>query len=107
MNLSKHRIGHSRLSNKVYLYRHGKDANLALAQRDALNEVLTAAALYLMDPQHPSGAVRMEIDGRVLQLTGADVTDVAAPAAHSPVIGGESSRDATLPLPSKDQETET
>lgn len=75
-SIEKHRIGHSPLTNNVYLYRFGRDAGIALDKRDALNEVLTAAARYLLDQAHPSGAVRLEMDGRLIQLQ-VDVIDPA------------------------------
>lgn len=80
-SVNNHRIGWSPLSNQINLYRHGKDPSLALEQRDALNEVLTAAMHYLMDERHPSGAVRMEFNGKVYQLSADDVTDDAFQSA--------------------------
>ena len=85
-SVHNHRIGWSPLSNTINLYRHGKDPSLALDQRNALNEVLTAAMRYLMDDRHPSGAVRMEFNGRVYQLTADDVTTEPLPPQNA---GGE------------------
>jgi hypothetical protein len=46
MSLSKIKIAVAPLSGRIMLYRHGKDATLALEKRDVTDEVLSAAAQH-------------------------------------------------------------
>lgn len=54
-DLSKIRIGFSSLSGKCYLYRHGKDPQVALDKREATPEVQAAIVEMMMDGA-PKGA---------------------------------------------------
>jgi hypothetical protein len=48
-------IGHSPLSDSLFLYRHGKDPHLALDKREAKVDVLAAIIQYMMH-NSPKGA---------------------------------------------------
>lgn len=55
MNLDKVRIGFSPLSGQCFIYRHGKDARIALDKREATAEVQTAIVRLMMHDA-PKGA---------------------------------------------------
>lgn len=54
-DLSKIKIGHSPLTNSLYIYRHGKDPTLALDKREAQQDVIAAVVGYMMHDA-PKGA---------------------------------------------------
>lgn len=55
MDLTKIKIGFSPLSNNLFIYRHGKDSQLALDKRDAQADVMAAVVEYMMHDA-PKGA---------------------------------------------------
>lgn len=55
IDLSKIKIGHSLLTNSLYIYRHGKDPQLALDKREAQPDVMAAVVEYMMHGA-PKGA---------------------------------------------------
>lgn len=58
MIVDKIRLGFSNLTRgdgKIYLYRHGKDKNLALEKREAEKDVFAVLIEYMMD-NAPKGA---------------------------------------------------
>jgi len=48
MNLNKIKLGYSPLSDNIYLYRHGKDQNLALDKREAEADVMAVIVEHMM-----------------------------------------------------------
>jgi hypothetical protein len=48
MSLENIKIGHSPLTDSLFIYRHGKDPRLALDKREAKRDVLTAVIEYMM-----------------------------------------------------------
>jgi len=48
MDLEKVKLGHSPLTNNIYLYRYGKDPNVALDKRDAESDVMSVLVQYMM-----------------------------------------------------------
>jgi len=48
MDLEKVKLGYSPLSDSIYLYRHGKDSNLALEKREAEKDVMAVLVEYMM-----------------------------------------------------------
>lgn len=57
MNLDKIKIGYSPLDDSLYLYRHGKDPQIALDKRPAERDVFSALIEHMMY-QSPKGAER-------------------------------------------------
>jgi len=55
MDLSKIKIGFSPLSGDLYIFRRGKDPNLALDKREAQRDVIEAVIRYMMHDA-PKGA---------------------------------------------------
>lgn len=48
MDLNKIKLAHSPLTDRLVLYRHGKDPALALDKREAKQDVMTALVNYMM-----------------------------------------------------------
>jgi hypothetical protein len=48
IDLSKIKLGHSPLTDTIFLYRHGKDAALALDKRDAEADVMSVLVAHMM-----------------------------------------------------------
>jgi hypothetical protein len=48
MDLKKVKLGYSPLSDSIYLYRHGKDPNLAIDKRDAEADVMAVLVEHMM-----------------------------------------------------------
>jgi hypothetical protein len=51
----------SPLSNRIVLARFGKDPNVALESRDAMNEFLQAIAQYAFDGEMPAPGEKVEV----------------------------------------------
>ena len=48
MNLSRVKLGHSQLTDTIFLYRHGKDPALALDKREAEADVMAVLVEHMM-----------------------------------------------------------
>jgi hypothetical protein len=48
MELTKVKLGHSPLTDTIFLYRHGKDPALALDKREAEADVMSVLVAYMM-----------------------------------------------------------
>ena len=48
MDLNKIKIGHSPLTDTIFLYRHGKDPALALDKREAEADVISVLVQHMM-----------------------------------------------------------
>ena len=48
MDLSKIKLGHSTLTDTIFLYRHGKDVGLALDNREAEADVMSVLVAHMM-----------------------------------------------------------
>jgi len=57
MNLENIKIGHSELTDSLFIYRHGKDPELALDKRPAERDVFTALIRHMMH-ESPKGSER-------------------------------------------------
>ena len=77
MDLSKIKLGYSPLSDSIYLYRHGKNPNMALDKRPAEADVMAVLVEHMMYGA-PKGAEKTVEFGdkkyvvRVTPLTEAD-----------------------------------
>ena len=68
MNIHNVKIGHSALSNSLYLYRHGKNEAVALEKRECESDVFIALVQYMMH-EAPNGAVKtVFIDGAEYEI---------------------------------------
>lgn len=69
------KLGHSPLTDTIYLYRHGKDPALALDKREAEGDVMAVLIEHMMH-QAPDGAEKIVSFGdarylvRVTPITG-------------------------------------
>jgi len=57
MNLNNIKLAISPLTKKIMLYRHGKNAHIALDKREAERDVMAVLVEYMMDGM-PNGAVK-------------------------------------------------
>lgn len=57
MDLSKIKLGHSPLTDSIYIYRHGKDKSVALDKREAEKDVMAVVVQYMMH-NTPRGATK-------------------------------------------------
>lgn len=48
MHLSKIKLGHSPLTDTIFLYRHGRDPTLALEKREAEADVMAVLVAHMM-----------------------------------------------------------
>lgn len=48
MSLSKIKLGHSALTDRIFLYRHGKDPNVAIEKRNAEADVMAVLVDHMM-----------------------------------------------------------
>lgn len=48
MDLNKIKLGHSPISDTIFLYRHGKDPTLALDKREAGADVMSVLVAHMM-----------------------------------------------------------
>lgn len=48
MDLNKIKLGHSPISDTIFLYRHGKDPTLALDKREAEADVMSVLVTHMM-----------------------------------------------------------
>ena len=48
MELTKIKLGHSPLTDTIFLYRHGKDPDLALDKREAEADVMAVLVAHMM-----------------------------------------------------------
>lgn len=48
MSLDKIKLGHSPLTDTIFMYRHGKDPNLALEKREAEADVMSVLVSHMM-----------------------------------------------------------
>ena len=55
MDLNKVKLGYAPLSDRIYLYRHGKNPNVALDKREAEADVMTVLVEHMMHDA-PKGA---------------------------------------------------
>jgi len=74
MDLNRVRLGHSGLTDKIYLYRHGKDPHLALDRREAEADVMTVLIDHMMH-NAPKGSEK------VISINGAKYKVCVTPEA--------------------------
>ena len=48
MDLDKIKLGHSPLTDAIFLYRHGKDVEMALDKREAEADVMSVLVAHMM-----------------------------------------------------------
>lgn len=48
MDLNKIKLGHSAISDTIFLYRHGKDPTLALDKREAEADVMSVLVAHMI-----------------------------------------------------------
>lgn len=58
MDLNKIKIGHSPLTDSIFLYRHGKDPALALDKREAEADVIGVLITHMMHDA-PNGSEKI------------------------------------------------
>lgn len=58
MGLDKIKLGHSPLTDTIFLYRHGKDPALALDKREAEADVMSVLVAHMMHGA-PKGAEKV------------------------------------------------
>jgi hypothetical protein len=58
MDLRKIKLGHSPLTDTIFLYRHGKDARLALDKREAEADVMSVLVAHMMHDA-PNGSEKV------------------------------------------------
>lgn len=58
MNLDNVKLGHSPLTDTIFLYRHGKDSGLALDKRPAEADVMAVLVDHMMH-QAPKGSEKV------------------------------------------------
>ena len=58
MNLDNIKLGHSPLTDTIFLYRHGKDINLALDKREAEADVMCVLVAHMMHDA-PNGSEKI------------------------------------------------
>ena len=58
MDLHKVRLGHSPLTDEIFIYRHGKDVALALDKREAEADVMSVLVAHMMHDA-PSGSEKV------------------------------------------------
>jgi len=58
MNLNNIKLGHSPLTDTIFLYRHGKDEGLALDRRNAEADVMSVLVTHMMHDA-PNGSVKV------------------------------------------------
>ena len=64
MSLDNIKLGHSTLTDSIFLYRHGKDQGLALEKREAESDVFCVLVEYMMY-NSPKGSIKkVTIDGK-------------------------------------------
>lgn len=67
--IEKISLGYSPLSNMIYLFRHGKDPNLALEKREAMKDVLAVIVEYLMDESPKGSTINFTLGDNDYKLT--------------------------------------
>lgn len=68
MDMHKVKLAHSPLTNTIFLYRHGKDAALALDKREAEADVLSALIDHMMYG-YPNGSEKIvTLGGRMYTI---------------------------------------
>ena len=55
IDLNKIKLGHSPLTDKIFIYRHGKDPGLALDKRNAEEDVFSVLIAHMMH-EAPNGS---------------------------------------------------
>lgn len=60
--LDKIKLGHSPLSDTIYLYRHGEDPRVALERREAEADVMKVLVEHMLD-NYPSGSKKVVLIG--------------------------------------------
>ena len=78
MSLEKIKVGHSPLTNNIYMYRHGKNPRIALEKRIATSEVLGVVIEHVMHDS-PAGAT-LTISGPI----GAEYELTVKPVSRQP-----------------------
>lgn len=58
MNLDSVKLGHSPMTDTIFLYRHGKDPALALDKREAEADVMAVLVAHMMHDA-PKGSEKM------------------------------------------------
>ena len=61
MNLNNIKLGHSPLTDTIFIYRHGKDVGLALDKREAEADVFSVLIAHMMHdaPKGSSKVIRL------------------------------------------------
>lgn len=88
MTLDNIKIGHSPLTNSLYLYRHGVDPNIALDKRPAEQDVFTALILHMMHG-FPTGSEKtVALDGKqyVIRVAPAAEPDGPNPSEDPEIV---------------------
>lgn len=68
-DLNKIKLGHSPLTDTIFLYRHGKNPGLALDKREAEADVMAVIVAHMMHDA-PKGSVKViTLDGRPFKIT--------------------------------------
>jgi hypothetical protein len=63
------KLGYSTLSKQIYLYRHGKDAQLALEKRECEPDVMDVLVLSMTD-NTPKGSIKtFTLNNKTYKLT--------------------------------------
>ncbi|MBD3261261.1 MAG: hypothetical protein GF334_06185 [Candidatus Altiarchaeales archaeon] len=62
-DLNKIRLGHSILTNKIYMYRYGKDERHALDKRDAEKDLFVTLVDYMMHGTPKGSTKKVIVDG--------------------------------------------
>lgn len=74
MDLNKIKLGHSPLSDSIYLYRHGKDPNLALDKRGAEADVMAVLVKHMMHdaPKGSEKTIKLGEQQYIVRVTPVD-----------------------------------
>lgn len=71
MDLSKVKLGHSPLTDSIFLYRHGKDVALALDKREAEADVMAVLVAHMMhdSPRGSQKEIKLGGDRYIVRVT--------------------------------------
>jgi hypothetical protein len=68
MNLANIKLGHSPLTDTIFLYRHGKDAGLALDKREAEADVMAVLVAHMMHEAAKGSEKIITLNGRQYKI---------------------------------------
>ena len=86
VNLDKIKLGHSGLTDTIYLYRHGKDPVMALDKREADGDVMSVFVQKMMYGAPKGATMNLKLGDEYFVVSCKPIE--ASPIAEQAVIGG-------------------